>query len=137
MTAFLAEYGMFLLKVMTIVVAVVIIIGSASAASRKAAQEGLEVENINKKYRNLASALRKAVLNKAEQKKVAKEEKQRDKAEAKDTSQRPRTFVIDFKGDLKASAVPSLRASQGPSQTRNGSVSAPVSPSAARLKRSS
>ena len=107
--AFLAEYGMFLLKVMTIVVAIVIIIGTASAASRKAAQEGLEVESINKKYRHLASALRKAVLNKAEQKQVAKEEKQRDKEEAKAATSRPRTFVIDFKGDLKASAVPSLR----------------------------
>ena len=109
MTQFLAEYGMFLLKVMTIVVAIVIIIGSASAASRKAAQEGLEVESINKKYRNLASALRKAVLNKSELKKATREEKQRDKAEAKDTTPKPRTFVIDFKGDLKASAVPSLR----------------------------
>ena len=109
MTQFLAEYGMFLLKVITIVVAIVIIIGTASAASRKAAQEGLEVESINKKYRKLASELRQAVLNKAEQKQVAKAEKQRDKAEAKDTTARPRTFVIDFKGDLKASAVPSLR----------------------------
>ena len=109
MSQFLAEYGMFLLKVMTIVVAIVIIIGTASAASRRAAQEGLEVESINKKYRNLASALRKAVLKKAEQKQVAKAEKQRDKAEAKYTTTRPRTFVIDFKGDLKASAVPSLR----------------------------
>ena len=36
-------------------------------------------------------------------------EKQRDKAEAKSDEARPRGFVIDFKGDLKASAVPSLR----------------------------
>jgi serine protease SohB len=48
-------------------------------------------------------------LNKPEQKKVAKEEKKRAKAEAKKPSSKPRTFVVDFKGDLKASAVPSLR----------------------------
>jgi len=109
MSQFFAEYGLFLLKAITVVAAIVIVIGTAAAASRKGAQEGLEVESINKKYRNLASALRKAVLKKPEQKRAAKEEKQREKAAAKDTTPRPRTFVIDFKGDLKASAVPSLR----------------------------
>ena len=62
MSEFFMDYGLFLLKVATVVVAIVIIIGVAAAASRKAHQEGLEVENLNKKYKNLASALRKAVL---------------------------------------------------------------------------
>jgi serine protease SohB len=53
--------------------------------------------------------LRQAVLNKDQQKKEAKAEKKRDKAAAKEVSDRPRSFVINFKGDLKASAVPSLR----------------------------
>ncbi len=109
MSAFFAEYGMFLLKVATIVVAIVIVIGVAAASSRKAGEDGLEVESINRKYQNLASTLRKAVLNKAGQKQEAKAEKKRAKAEEKTASSRPRTFVIDFKGDLKASAVPSLR----------------------------
>ena len=108
MIEFLAEYGLFLLKVATIVVAIIIIISAGAAASRKAAQEGLEVEDLNKKYRKLASGLRGAVLNKAERKKEAKAEKKRDKADEKQDA-RPRSFVIDFKGDLKASAVPSLR----------------------------
>lgn len=103
------DYGLFLLKVATVVIAIVIIIGVAAAASRKAQQEGLEVENLNRKYRNLAGALRKAVLRKDEQKKAAKEEKKRDKAEAKEPATRPRGFVINFKGDLKATALPSLR----------------------------
>lgn len=108
MSQFFMEYGLFLLKVVTIVVAIVIIIGVAATAGRKAAHEGLEVESINKKYRTLASALRKAVLKKDEQKKAAKQEKKLDKA-AKQSPDRPRSFVINFKGDLKASAVPSLR----------------------------
>jgi len=53
--------------------------------------------------------LRQAVLNKDQQKKEAKLEKKREKAEAKEVSERPRSFIINFKGDLKASAVPSLR----------------------------
>ncbi len=109
MSQFFAEYGLFLLKVITIVVAIVIVIGVAAAAGRKASHEGLEVESINKKYRALANTLRDAVTQKSERKKETKAEKKREKAEAKDASSRPRSFVIDFKGDLKASAVPSLR----------------------------
>ena len=108
MSAFFAEYGLFLLKAVTIVVAIVAVIGFA-AASRKGGHEGLEVESINKKHKELAASLRKAVLQKDEQKKDAKEEKKRSKEEAKSISSRPRSFVIDFEGDLKASAVPSLR----------------------------
>jgi serine protease SohB len=109
MTEFFIEYGLFLLKAVTIVAAIILVIIVAASAGRKAHQEGLDVENINKKYRMLAGALRKAVLSKDEQKKEAKQEKKRDKAESKKASARPRSFVINFKGDLKASAVPSLR----------------------------
>jgi serine protease SohB len=109
MSDFFFNYGLFLVKVLTIVVAIVIIIGVAASAGRKARQEGLEVEDLNKKYKALASALRKAVLKKDEQKKEAKAEKKREKAAAKESSDRPRSFVINFKGDLKASALPALR----------------------------
>lgn len=108
MMEFIADYGMFLLKVVTIVAGIVIIISAAAAAGRKATQDGLEVEDINQKYRKAAAALRSAVMKKDERKKQAKEEKKKLKAEKKRAS-RPRSFVIDFKGDLKATAVSSLR----------------------------
>ena len=110
MTEFFAEYGLFLLKAITIVAAIVVVIGTAAAASKKVSHhEGLEIESLNKKYQLLASALKQAVLKKADWKAEAKAEKERDKAEAKSDEKRPRAFVVDFKGDLKASAVPSLR----------------------------
>ena len=110
MIEFFAEYGLFLLKTVTLVVAVIAIIGAVAAAGKKAAHhEGLEVEDLNKKYKSMASALKQAVMKKADWKKEAKAEKERDKAEAKADDARPRAFIIDFKGDLKASAVPSLR----------------------------
>jgi len=110
MAEFFADYGLFLLKTLTIVVAIVVIIGAAAAAGKKAQhQEGLEIENLNRKYRKLAAALKQAVMKKSDWKKEAKAEKEREKAEAKAVASRPRAFVIDFKGDLKASAVPSLR----------------------------
>jgi len=110
MTEFLAEYGLFLLKTMTIVAAVVVVIGATAVAGKKASHhEGLEVENLNKKYQGLASELKRAVMSKADWKKEAKAEKQRDKADARSGGTRRRGFVIDFKGDLMASTVPSLR----------------------------
>ena len=109
MAEFFANYGLFLLKSLTIVVAIIAVMVAAAAAQRRAAHEGLEVENLNKKYRKLSDALLKAISTKEEQKKVAKERKQQAKAEGKQESSRPRSFVIDFKGDLKASAVDSLR----------------------------
>ena len=110
MTQFFAEYGLFLLKAITIVAAIVIVVGTVAAAGRKAGmQEGLEIEHLNKKYQTLASALKQAVLRKADWKAQAKEEKAKAKADAKSDEKKPRSFVIDFKGDLKATAVASLR----------------------------
>jgi serine protease SohB len=109
MIEFFAEYGLFLLKVVTVVVGIVVVIVVAASAGRKGAQEGLEVENLNKKHESLVETLQSAVSSKGQKKKAAKEKKKKDKAEAKDEINRPRSFVIDFKGDLKASAVPSLR----------------------------
>jgi len=109
LTQFLTEYGLFLLKAITIVVGIVVVIVVAVSVGRKASHEGLEVENLNKKYESLAESLRDAILSKDERKKAAKEKKKQDKAAAKEESSRPRSFVIDFKGDLKASAVASLR----------------------------
>jgi serine protease SohB len=109
MAEFFADYGLFLLKTLTIVIAIIAVMAAGAAAQRKAGHEGLEVENLNKKYRGMADALRKAISSKDERKQAAKERKKEDKAQAKESASRPRSFVIDFKGDLKASAASSLR----------------------------
>ncbi|MGB5490183.1 MAG: protease SohB [Woeseiaceae bacterium] len=109
MGQFFAEYGLFLLKVITILAAFVVVIVVAASAGRRASHEGLEVENLNKNFRSLADSLRAAISSKGEQKQAAKARKKETKAESKTPSTKPRSFVIDFKGDLKASAVPSLR----------------------------
>ena len=109
MIEFFTEYGLFLLKVVTVVLGIIAIISAVTSAGRKGSHEGLEVENLNKKHELLVQTLKMAVLNKSQQKSAAKDKKKKDKASAKEVSSRPRSFVIDFKGDLKASAVPSLR----------------------------
>lgn len=110
MMEFLFEYGLFLLKVVTVVAGIVVVIGVAAATSRRSShQEGLEVENLNRKYQSLASELKQAVMSKSDWKAEAKAQKAGDKADAKRKENRPRAYVVDFKGDLKASAVRSLR----------------------------
>jgi serine protease SohB len=107
---FLAEYGLFLLEAATVVAAILVVMAAGAAIGRRAtAHEGLEVESLNKKYRTLAAAIRRVILDKSAWKAAAKAEKARDKREAKSGKRRPRVFVLDFKGDLKASAVGQLR----------------------------
>ena len=109
MSQFFLEYGLFFLKAVTIVAAIAAVIVLAAAAGRKSAHEGLEVENLNRRYKANAQALRRALLKRGEQKKAARAERRREKAEEKTAATRPRGFVIDFKGDLKATAVATLR----------------------------
>ena len=110
MIEFFANYGLFLLKAITIVFAVIAIIVAAAVVSRKTGvHEGLEVENLNEKYQQLAMVLKHAVFSKEALKTETKAEKARVKAKAKSKETRPRAFVIDFHGDLKATAVQSLR----------------------------
>ena len=110
MIEFFADYGLFLLKTATVVAAIVMIIGVAAAAGRKASKaESIEIENLNERFSNIAAAVKQAVFTKSDFKADIKALKEKAKALRKARTRRPRTFVIDFKGDLKASAVPSLR----------------------------
>ena len=72
MGQFFAEYGLFFLKVLTIVAAIVVVIVVAASAGRRASLESLEIEHLNKKYRTLADSLRSAISSKGERKKAAK-----------------------------------------------------------------
>lgn len=113
MEDFLANYGLFLAKTVTFVAAVLVIIAAGAAASRKVSGgEGLKVENLNERYRKLAGTLKKSVVNRKAAKAMAKAEKAAAKKAAraaKSDESRPRTYVIDFKGDIKATGVAALR----------------------------
>lgn len=109
MNEFFLEYGMFLLKVATVVISIMVVIAFGAAVGRRGQQEGLEIESLNEKFRGLAHSLRKAVMGKSDRKQAEKAEKQRRKKAEKEGSDRPRSYVIDFKGDLKATAVQCLR----------------------------
>ena len=111
MSEFLLEYGMFLAKAVTVVAAVGAIVLMSVGASRKSHATGLTIEKLNDHYRDMARGLRRALLGRAEWRKQARLEKKQAKAQDKAARERPRqrVFVLDFKGDIKATAVASLR----------------------------
>lgn len=115
MVEFFTEYGLFLAKSVTTVVAVLIIVGGIFAVGHRGKREGedghIEVIHLNEKYESMSSALKEAVLDedsyKAEQKKLKKQHKA-DKKNAEKTPKK-RIFVIEFEGDIKASAGEQLK----------------------------
>lgn len=112
MTEFFTDYGLFLSKTLTIVVAVLVIVAAIIALTRKErAAEKLEIKNLNDKYDQLRMAMQSQVLSKKEFKALAKEFKAKHKAEKKQpgSDKKKNMYVIDFHGDIKASAVANLR----------------------------
>jgi serine protease SohB len=116
MTAFFMDYGLFLAKTGTLVLAlgvVLLMIGRARRSGQHV-PERLEVVNLNDRFRSMAQTLQQATLPRQLFKKVLKKEKkalkQKNKRSASQKEDvRKRTFVIDFHGDIKATAVASLR----------------------------
>jgi serine protease SohB len=114
-TEFFFDYGLFLAKTLTIVVAIVIIIVAAVAMASRKQGEGkdtLEIKKLNKKYEDMAMALNANMLEKDEFKKLQKQEKEKEKEKKKgkqEAEKKKRIYVLDFHGDIRASAVASLR----------------------------
>jgi serine protease SohB len=110
---FLAAYGLFLAELATFALVLVILILVIVASRRRGNAEGLVVEHLNRQFEDSADGLKLAIEGKGRHKKALKarqkERKREDKARGKDGSTKPRLFVLDFKGDLRATAAASLR----------------------------
>ncbi|MEO0575232.1 MAG: protease SohB [Pseudomonadota bacterium] len=105
-----AEFSLFFAKALTLVVAIGAVITLIAAASRRQqSSETLRVEKLNNKYRDVTNQLRAAVSDPATRKALKKQRKAEAKADKKNPESRARTYVVDFKGDIKANAVSSLR----------------------------
>ena len=108
MTQAVLEYLLFLAKTLTLVAAIVFVIGVFVNLSRRQREaEGLKLTNLNTRLRRAADGLRLALLPKAERKKLVKQRKK--EAKTSQSERRKRVFVIDFRGDIRASGTSSLR----------------------------
>jgi serine protease SohB len=113
----LLQYGLFLAKTVTVVIALLVIIVAISniGGRRRGQEEGyIEITPVNERLREYADAMRDAVFDKAALKSWRKSEKQSQKQEAKsksksDSEPESRVYVLHFHGDIRASAVELLR----------------------------
>ncbi len=134
MAEFFLDYGLFFLKVLTLVIAIIIVIVaivSAAMRGRKSSPSGgkISITQLNDHYDDMRDVLSTALLDdsalkysdkekKAEEKAKRKQEKKAAKEASKkrgkgetriDEPTRKRVFVVDFDGDVRASAVENLR----------------------------
>ncbi len=114
MMEFVLQYGLFVAKTVTIVVAAGVLVALLTGLSRRGRQlDRLQVTCLNDHYRSLKQALEASILPrkhfKAEEKARRKERKVARKRSAREAEERRRVFVINFRGDIRASAVAALR----------------------------
>lgn len=107
----LAEYGLFAAKVLTSLAAIFIVLMMvASLKGRQRKGEGvLQVTRLNEQLARMTERLGHAVLDKPALKAMNKSRKQDAKAREKGSADRDKVFVLNFHGDIKASALESLR----------------------------
>lgn len=108
---FLGDYAGFLARTITVVLAVVAVLLTL-AALRSRGRRGaghLQVTKLNDFYKALRQSLEQSVLDKDQLKSLGKQESKKAKQEKKQKQQKARVYVLDFDGDIKASATDALR----------------------------
>lgn len=117
---YLIEYGLFLAKTATWLVAIflmVVLLAAAGQRNRRQTQRGhIVVIHLNKELEGLKQGLQRVVLDRFLLKRLLKEDKRREKEKARKIrtasateTRRRRVYVLKFEGDLEASNVESLR----------------------------
>lgn len=113
MVVFLLDYASFLLKTVTLLIAIIaLLLFIVSLRSRKHdAQKGhLQIQKLNEHFEHLHDQLEEVILEKEQLKKLKKQKAKAKKANKDKTSDnKAKVFVVDFIGDIKASAVENLR----------------------------
>ena len=111
MTSLLAQYGLFLAKIATVVVAVLIVVaGIAALARRKRKEAGhIEVTDINRQLEDAGDSIEAVRLPAKLRRALHKRRKAQHRAEQKAPQEQPCTYLLDFKGDLRASHLDALR----------------------------
>lgn len=113
---FFTDYISFFAKTVTLMFAAIAVVGAVAAAAqrhKKSHDEKLQVKNINQRYRDMEAALNAGILGRKELKARGRQDKKdrkaRDKKQKQGEGGRGRIYVLEFHGDMQASAVASLR----------------------------
>ena len=109
---FFAEYAVFLAKTVTLVIAILVVLASFAALRSKGRRKStgqLQVSKLNDFYKGLRERLEQTLLDKDQLKALRKSQSKSEKKQKKTPETKQRVFVLDFDGDLQASATASLR----------------------------
>ena len=112
---FFVEYGIFFAKIATVAILVLLVTAAVSfiiSRSRGVIEGHLEVTNLNKKFEQMRLMINSAILSRKSYKKALKKFKashRKQEDTARPGEEQARVFVINFKGDIRASQVNSLR----------------------------
>jgi len=112
MSEFFLSYGLFIAKVVTGLISLVFVLAIIGGSRKKEQGTELKVTNLNEKYNELKSAVLLAVMDKKEFKQQNKKENKEKKKDLKlnqKSPAKPKLFVLEFDGDIKASEVKTLR----------------------------
>lgn len=107
----LQSIGIFAAQTFLILFAIIaIILVIAMVASKASQKTELQVELLHKKYKDFRNLLKSETLTKSERKELKKKLKEEQKKQD-DSASTPgkKIYVVDFHGDIKASAVENLR----------------------------
>ena len=108
---FLYEYGLFVAKAATLVIAFVVVVSTivGVASKQKQGKGQLEIVSISEQLKDITNYAKQVLLDKNALKKLAKEQKKEEKAKSKekgDDTQKSRLYVIDFKGSMDPGSIP-------------------------------
>jgi len=109
---FIFDYASFLAKTVTVVIAIIVVlvvIASMRGRGRRSGGGQLHVTKLNDFYKGLRDRLEGSLLDKARLKALRKSQAKALKKDKKQTEVKPRVYVLDFDGDIKASATESMR----------------------------
>ncbi|QUX91432.1 protease SohB [Marinomonas sp. A3A] len=118
MLEFLADYAGFLLKLVSVALVIGFLLAIVSSGKRKSQPGSLSVTKLNESYDAMKAQLDHQLLDKKVLKNREKEKKKKEKLEKKAQKKAPkdiedvakkRLYVLDFDGDIKASAVETMR----------------------------
>ncbi|WP_205340449.1 protease SohB [Denitrificimonas caeni] len=108
---FLLEYAGFLARAVTVLVVIVVVLSVAASLRSRGRSKGGEllVSSMNEFYEELKQTVEYSVLDKAQLKTLKKANKTKLQQDRKAGIEKNRVYVLDFDGDIKASAVENLR----------------------------
>lgn len=117
----LSQYGLFLAKIATIVVAIAVVATLIVNLTQRKRQRGeLRITNLSEQYKEMQEDMSAALLDGPQQKLWHKAQKKKHKLEAKTAKanakrgvkapgDKPKVWVLDFKGSMDAHEVTALR----------------------------